>query len=81
MTTDVIHMVREALLMLEGDQPDRAVWRLVDAAGMLGKVHHGSGWSEPTGRFFQVVEVRPTSIRYDENEVTTLYTRMMQDKP
>jgi hypothetical protein len=64
---DMTHFVGElktVCAQIERGDFDGAVWRLVDIAGQLaegeakggGRVH---GWTEPTGRGYQVVKKEP----------------------
>lgn len=55
-------LIVEALNMVVHGDPERAVWRLVDAAALIGedlkRANLGNdlgGWGEPTGRGYKVV--------------------------
>lgn len=70
--TMVDDLLGDALQFIRSDEPEKAAWRIVDAAGLLNQVVPVGtiGLSEPTGRGFQVyyVEVDSDSEARDREE-------------
>ena len=52
---EVKFLLREAIIALEDSVPERAVWRLVEASGLLSPLG-GIGVDEPTGRGWIVTQ-------------------------
>lgn len=67
-------LIDEARLLLRAGQADRALWRLVDAAGLASravKEKQGvAGIDEPTGRGFLLLDQSRDVIAVDEEDET-----------
>lgn len=63
------HLLREAAGLIDSGDPAKALWRVVDAAGMLSDVldawkkrdHIGAGI--PTGRGYQIVQATAPEVK------------------
>src|SRR6266550_5355087 len=65
------------LIFWESGDPDRAFWRLVDAAGLLGEVFPGDR-AEATGRGYRIEKVKGfcgRGHRWDQNEMLEAQSR------
>lgn len=72
-------LIDEARVLLKAEQGERALWRLIDAAGLVSQGVRArgapgplAGWDESTGRGFRLVETEidnePEFAGMDEGE-------------